>query len=364
MLYGQRRSTEPARPIDVAEGQRFEKMDFALPRTGIVSGRVVDETGEPVAGVVVWTMRQEYFRGRRRLVPAGPSARTDDTGQYRILNVPPGDDLVMATLRETWMAGPERQPFGYAPTFFPGMARAADATRVKVGIGQEVPNTDLALVAARAATLAGTATAAAGAPLAGARVSLSFEVMGYQLEVTSQERDRPPARASMPVQVQGADMDAITLVADSGGTITGQIVTDSSEALPASLSRMRVVTESLAPDQRARGLVMGDDNGLVGTDGRFTFSGALGRSAIRVWSLPRGWVVKSLEAADRDYAEAPIELRGGQKLDLRIVITNRFPEVTGRITDDRGNPVEGAGCPVLARLRLRPSRLRLARSHP
>ena len=370
MQYGQRRSTEPPKPLEVGEGQVFEKLDFALPRTGLVSGRVIDETGEPVAAVRVWAMRQEYFRGRRRLVPAGPEATTDDTGQYRVLNVPPGEYVFMALLRETWMQGPDRQPFGYAPTFFPGTARAADATRVKVATGQEIPNTDFALVAARAGTISGTATAADGSPLAGSRVSLSLELMGsnggiamgitsaavaadgswrmpdippgeYQLEVSSLDRDRPPARAFEVVQVQAGDVEGVTLVTDYGGTITGQVVTDSGEALPASASRLRVAAESVAPDHRALGFMMGDDNGLVSSDGRFTFTGALGPSAIRVMSLPRGWSVKSIEGGDRDFAEAPVELRAGQTLDLRIVLTNRFPAVSGRITDDRGNPVEG-----------------------
>lgn len=371
MHYGQRRSTEPARPFDVADGQALEKVDFALVRTGIISGRVVDETGEPVAGVAVRTMRQEYFLGRRGLVPVGPEGKTDDTGRYRVLNVPPGEYLMMAMLREIWVAGPKRETYGYAPTFFPGTARAADATQVKVTIGQEVPNTDFALVAARAASLTGTATSADGAPLAGARVSLSADLVGpnggmfmgvrgasvgadsswsirdippgeYQLEASSPDRNRRPARAHMTIQVQGADINGITLVTDSGGTLTGQVVTDTGEALPASSSRMRVAAESLTPGQRAQGFVMGDDNGVVGPDGAFTLTGAFGRSVVRLWSLPKGWVLKSVEGPDQDYSETPVDVRGGQKLDLRIVITSQFPYLTGRISDDRGNPVEGA----------------------
>ena len=370
LQYGQRRSTEPAKPFELADGQTVEKLDFALPRTGVISGRVIDETGEPVAGVRMWTMRQEFFRGRRRLVPAGSEATSDDVGQYRILNVPPGEYLVMAILRETWFVGPERQPFGYAPTFFPSSARAAEATRVKVAVGQEVPNTDVALVAARAASISGTATDATGAPLAGSRVSLSLEVMGasggmsmsvnsvvvgadgswrlrevppgeYQLDVSTQERNRVPARAQRTIQVQGADVEGVTLVADAGGAITGQVVTDSGEALPPSVNRLRVVTESIGPDSRPTMLMTGDDNGLVGSDGRFTFTGVAGRSAVRVTSLPRGWTIKSIEGRDRDFVEEPLEVRGGETLDLRIVITNRFPQITGRITDDRGNPAEG-----------------------
>jgi hypothetical protein len=371
MQYGQRRPGEAARPLDLADGQALSTLDMALPRAGIISGRVIDETGEVVSGVRVWPMRQEYFRGRRRLVPAGSSGTTDDTGQYRILNVPPSEYYLMALLRETWTAGPERQTFGYAPTYFPGMARAADASRVKVGIGQEAANIDFALVAQRASVVSGIATSADGTPLAGAQVSLSLEIMGpsggmsmgaggatvaadgswrmrgvapgeYQLGVSSQERDRPPARASMTLFVQGADIEGLSLVADTGGTVTGQIVTDTGEALPAPPVRMRVVAEPIGPDQRPYGILAGDENGVATTDGRFTLTGALGRSVLRLQGLPRGWVVKSIEAGDRDLAESPLEVRGGQTVDARIVITNRFPVVSGRVVDEKANPSAGS----------------------
>lgn len=370
MTLGQRFPGEPGKPLEIADGATTERIDFALPRAGIVSGRVVDETGEPVAGVTVWTMRLEYFRGRRRYVPASSGTRTDDTGQYRILNVVPGEYVVMAWLRETWKAGPERQTFGYAPTFFPGTATVTDATRVKVGVAQEAANIDMALAANRAAVLSGTATAADGTPLAGAQVSLSQEFMGssggmstwvttatvapdgswrmrdvppgeYELDVSWSERDRPPARASQTVIVQGADVEGVALVADRGGTITGQLVADGGMALPPFPTRPRVVADPTKPGARPFVALMSDENGMVGTDGRFTFTGATGRSAIRVSPLPQGWVVKSIDAGDRDYTATPIDVRGGQAIDVRIVITNRFPEVSGRITDDKGNPAEG-----------------------
>src|SRR5688572_4247253 len=47
--YGQRRPNEPGSPLDLADRQVADKVDFALPRGGIITGRVLDEYGEPVA---------------------------------------------------------------------------------------------------------------------------------------------------------------------------------------------------------------------------------------------------------------------------------------------------------------------------
>ena len=50
MQYGQTRPFETGRPIDLADAQIMEKADVALPRGSAVSGRILDEFGEPDVG--------------------------------------------------------------------------------------------------------------------------------------------------------------------------------------------------------------------------------------------------------------------------------------------------------------------------
>ena len=141
--YGQRRFGEPGKPLQLAEGQKVDKVDFALDRAGIITGRIMDEAGEPASGVMVWALQPQVFQGQRRLVPTTTAARTDDTGQYRILAVPPGDYVIQATLRETWVSDTdENQTLGYLPTYFGGTADPLHAQRVRVGVGQQVSPID------------------------------------------------------------------------------------------------------------------------------------------------------------------------------------------------------------------------------
>ena len=370
MQYGQRYYGELSKPLQVGDGRVVDKVDFALPRAGVVSGRVFDETGEPVSGVNVWVMRTEYFRGRRRAVAMGGSNRTDDIGQFRVSGVPPGEYTVMAWLPDTWTAGPEQQSFGYAPSYHPGTASYADALRVKVGPGQEASNVDVNLAMARTATLSGTAYKSDGTPLAGSSVGLSREVAGpsfssnfglkeapvaadgawtmknvspgeYNLNVSS--RDRPPERASVPIVVQGTEVSGIALVTDGGGTVSGQVVTDEGQPLPPGRNRPRVWAEASGPDRQPMSLLSGDENGVVKPDGAFTLTGAIGPAFLRVMQLPSGWRVKQVETGGEDYSQKPLHPRSGQRIDnVRIVITDKFPVVTGHITDDQGKPSEGA----------------------
>ena len=95
---GQRRPLERGRPLQLADGQTIDSADFILPRMGVISGRVTDEVGEPIAGVTVWAFQTRYFQGRRQLVPNSGNAQTDDTGQYRITSLNPGTYTLTARL--------------------------------------------------------------------------------------------------------------------------------------------------------------------------------------------------------------------------------------------------------------------------
>lgn len=372
LQFGQQRPGEVGRPIQLADGERVEKVDFALPRASAISGLIRDETGEPVAGVTVYAMQFEYYLGRRRLIPIGGvgNNRTDDTGHYRVLSLSPGDYIIMAMLRETWTTrGDVREVLAYAPSYFPGTANAPDAQRVKVGLGQEVTAIDFSLVPGRVATVSGTAMRADGTTMDGASVGLSQEIVGptassfssvastksgadgswtlkdvppgeYRLSASHTDRERGEAEVSMTIHVQGVPIENVVLTAPSPATLSGIVVTDDGQPLPRGRSSLRVVAESLLPDRRRTGFSMRDENGIVGSDDRFTVNKISGPVLLNLSGLPQGWAVASTEIGGRDHSQMPLELASGQRLDgARVTITKRFPQVTGRVTDGNGKPV-------------------------
>src|SRR5262249_5082205 len=138
LAYGQLRPFEQGKPIDIKDAQTLEKVDFALPRGSVITGRVVDEFGEPTADVQVMAMRYQFLQGRRRLTPAGRPNMTNDIGEFRIFALPPGQYYLSATLRN--FNGPmdatTDDRSGYAPTYYPGTASVTEAQRITVAIGQ------------------------------------------------------------------------------------------------------------------------------------------------------------------------------------------------------------------------------------
>ena len=70
----------------------LDKVDISMPRGSVISGRIVDEFGEPLADVMVNAMRQTWTGGRRRLVPAGGRvAQTNNSVRAQDYGLPPGD---------------------------------------------------------------------------------------------------------------------------------------------------------------------------------------------------------------------------------------------------------------------------------
>src|SRR5215471_8754851 len=179
--YGQKRYGEPGRPIDLGDGESMENLDLTLTHNAVITGRIYDEAGEPLAGANVMTMQMRFFNGRRRLVPTRGNTASDDSGQYRLGGLEPGEYYVYATSRETWDTDPpESKTMGFMPTMYPAAIEMTNAQRVRVRAGQEAAGIDIALVPGRAGTISGTAVNSQGVPLAGESISLGIEIRGEQ----------------------------------------------------------------------------------------------------------------------------------------------------------------------------------------
>jgi hypothetical protein len=364
----------------VLDKQIVDHVDFSLPRMSVITGRVLDETGDPIAGVTVMALRSRYWEGQRQLVPTGQGfVQTDDTGQYRILGLAPGTYYVSATTRETWAVTQDgvTRTMGFAPTYFPGVTSTADARRVTVGLGQEAANTDLSLIPGRAAAISGTAFDSQGRPF-GRSVSLREEIRGenfarfggnmsgavaadgsftirnvppgeYKLVAgTGRDADHPEA-AIVPITIDGVDLTNIVLTGSAGGSITGQVITDTG-AVP-TIPQMRITIGGPSTgqaDPTLLGTFGSPGFGPIAPDGSFSIKGVFGRSRLRL-TLPDTWMVKAMTYDGRDVTDVPIELKSGEIMSgVQIVITDRVTAVSGQLTDDKGLPLTDATILVFA----------------
>jgi uncharacterized protein (DUF1501 family) len=114
--YGQRRPLGPGTPIDIANGQSVALTAAALQRSGVITGRIVDEFGDPMTGARVMPMRYAFTNNQRRMQMSGPTAITNDLGEYRLFGLFPGRYYISAIFRRFSAGGDDRA--SYAPTYF------------------------------------------------------------------------------------------------------------------------------------------------------------------------------------------------------------------------------------------------------
>jgi hypothetical protein len=379
LAYGQRRFGEVGKPLRLGEGQTVKAVDLALPRLGIISGRLVDEAGEPIAKVLVYAMQFGRHDGARKLLPffvpeeccwLGSHSSTDENGQYTLV-LPPGEFVVMGLSRETWpLEADTTQVFSYPPSFYPGVVEPTEAQHIKVGVGQEVGNIDFALVPARTARVSGTVVNAAGAPVANESVTLTHQVMGpqggsisagasiqtapdgrfavnnvragdYMLAVrVPPANDQPAQEARQMIQVASMDIDGLVIVTGSGGTIRGQVASD--DRTPVSgVDRLSVLARPL---MRAAWASTGgfSGTGRVNADGTFELKGVVGPVVLSIGGLTGVWTFKHVELNGRDLADDPLDVRHGETVNgVRLVLTDRPTQLRGALLDAKKQPADG-----------------------
>ena len=167
LQYGQTRPFEAGKPLQIGDGQTADKVDFNLPRGGLVTGRVVDEFGEGATDVQVSAMRYQFIQGRRQLMPAGRTVTTEQTSaSTELFGLPPGQSYIGATLRAgNPFDGATNDRSGYAPTYYPSTANISGAERLTVELGQTRNGIDVVLATTRTARIIGTVVDADGKPL-------------------------------------------------------------------------------------------------------------------------------------------------------------------------------------------------------
>ena len=185
----------------LAANQWVKDARVVLWRAGAISGRVLDERSEPLSGAYVRVLRRVPV-GDQSVLAAGPVARTDDRGVYRVSNLakgeylvavpsvqmskpkgpsaddaaanPPGRKPVVATgtsrdgttaLIQSGYPSPSSRPgespLVYEAQYYPGVRSASEAAFVTIDYGDDLPGVDFKLAAIPSRRVSGRVEAVA-----------------------------------------------------------------------------------------------------------------------------------------------------------------------------------------------------------
>jgi Carboxypeptidase regulatory-like domain len=283
----------PGKPIAVAAQQQVQDVEVRIPPLSAISGRVLDEDGQPMAEVSVSASRYVYTAlGKRFQMSA--SAQTNDRGEYRIFDIQPGRYYLMAvTVRNGAQIAqgenvhstvPEE---AYAPAYYPGVAELSQASLQEVQPGVEWSGADFKLKQLPAYHIRGHVTGATGrggrgspvvarrceqddvaasampvalriSPLPNGRFDASGAVSGtYCLSVSQAgPSGAGGVAAKQTVTVKAADIDDIELTAAPSFNISGAVTIDGTPPTP--MPQINVGLLSISSQGAVRSLVKSD----------------------------------------------------------------------------------------------------------
>ena len=379
LQYGQTRPFEPGKPLEVVDGQTIERVDFGLPRGAVITGRVVDEFGEPMSDISVTVSRYQFIQGQRQLVPAGRFGTTNDIGEYRIFGLPPGQYYLSATLRTntpfdvTTTTGDRT---GYAATYYPGTAYPAEAQRLNIELGQIHSGIDVVLATARLARITGSVFDADGKPVTGGMLTMMQSNGGAFFMVALAGQIKPdgtftisnvapgeyvlravngpgffgPGDAaesiSANVKVVGDDIDGLRLTGVRASTVTGRVLLPQpggDRVRPASI-QLYTVSAQLSPIING-----GAGGGRVADDLTFTLKVEPGRQFIRL-RQPQDLVLKAVRVNGDDVTDSGVVFRPNEDVSgVEIELTTNHSEISGTVADARGQASKDYSVVVFAR---------------
>jgi hypothetical protein len=374
--YSPQGSTRRAATITLDRAQNMTQIRFRLTPEGVITGRILDQDGDPMPNVMVQVLRFSYARGRKQLMPMN-SEQTNDLGEYRLHDLAPGKYYIGAT----WHApqfqaqgnviptGPAQARAaaeeGYAATYYPNTANPDAASTIEVTPGAVIRGVDISLLQTRTVRVSGrvvsllTNRAMRNVNVflmrrdnpyqmvrLGARVtdpSGSFTVRGvvpgsYFLQADSFE-DGKRQTARMSLDVGSTNLENVQISIGPAAEIAGRIAYDGSNTTDPKPGSVRVMLESRAADPMG-----GAGGSLLKEDGTFIIQNVTANSYnVGVYGLNGNWYLKSVRLGDTDITETGIDFsQGVTPAELVVTISSDGGQLEGSVQDAKQSPAIGA----------------------
>jgi len=350
--------------ITLADGQKLTGIALRLAPSSAISGRIVDEDGDPLNGFQVQLFNLTYGPGGKQFFPESDrKSATDDRGRYRIPGLSAGKYYLSVSRPGNLDFRLNNQTSLYLPTFYPGVVDPAGAVPIEIPPGSEVENLNLKLRRAPVVTVRGHVT---GVPSVSAALVLNsmvafqqgverepgghgdFEFRGvppgdYTLSIRAFASDQPPTGGGPPaltgflrrrLTVGNSDIEGLTLAIAPPASITARVVIDGDA--PRDLSKVALTVEpvpAISANPRAGGKLAGD--------GTFRFVDlAADRYRMATYSSQSGLYLKSLRMGGQELPEPEFDLNGSAEAE--VVLSSQTAGVAGVVhRPDSDQPAAG-----------------------
>ncbi len=348
--------------ITVTEAQDVTGIKVEMDPLGVISGKVVDDDGEPVRDAQVTALASDYSRGTRTLNAQGYS-HTDDHGEFRLFDLTPGRYLVRVWLRpefspaETPNVHRSTPEMGYAATYYPQGTDPTGAVASEVAPGAEVTGVNIRLRSVPVYHIRGKLNQSGeGGPSGGVTAGLC----GSAIPQSNVDQLYSSANQAGAFDISGVTAGSWCVTVQRGGpnarvygTASANITDHSVEGLVVDVAAMTAVPGVVIVDGQSTqqpnfnvtlqriGNFAQNGNAPV-TDGAFSIANVVPETyQVMVRGLPQGWYLKSMQYGTIDVSEGLVTLRN-DGTTLTLVVGTDGGQLNGTVQTDSGDPAVNA----------------------
>lgn len=384
--FGTRSSMSMGGTIAVGAGAEVKDIVIKITPAAVISGRILDEEGEPLEGVSVTPLRRMNANGAMRWSMAGMQANTNDRGEFRLSSLAPGPVRLAVQVNRFGPGGPSgptivgKEEFAYPRTYYPGVDSVDQAQSIVLQPGQEFGGVQIAMKRTRVYRIKGKYTGPVGEGAQG-RVNVqireknasdftggmivggvgnsvsakdgTFELSNvrpghYKLIVMDFSDGRPKTAGSVEVAVGNENLDGVVISPQSLGTVSGKVSLELDPQAPPNQPSISLKSFQIQLIPIEMGVMMFSNPVTVSEDGTFKIenvspdqyriavNGAFGRT-----------YVKSILSGGRDIKDQPLDLSGGSA-QLEITLSMKVAKLSGTV--EKSNPSAMPGAVILERV--------------
>lgn len=366
--YGSRGPGSPPVQLTVRAGQDVTNLRIEMTPQAVIAGRVLDDEGEPMQNVMVMVVNADATQqaGRRpgpRMFGMGSQAQTDDRGQFRLHNLPPGRYLLQVTpgriggMPVTAQTSETGEEMGFVTTYYPGVTDPSQASKIETTPGAELSGFDFRLKRTRVFRVRGQVLDPLGQPAKNYFVNVmpkaavygplmaqqfypmpngGFEIRNlvpgsYRMMVRSNMAGGEGLSYSDTFEMGPQNVEGLILRLQSPVSVKGTVQQPSEQKLD--LSSMRVMLQGDMPMMQRGGPPPVKDDGYFEVE-----NVPPGRYRLNFMGLQGGYI-ESIRYGDSDVMASEFDVTSSPA-PLRVVVRSGGASVSGVIQQD-GKPASG-----------------------
>ncbi|PYT28510.1 MAG: hypothetical protein DMG57_14575 [Acidobacteria bacterium] len=368
MTYGAKHPGRPGTTLALDPGQHLSAIVFRLFPQSVITGRVLDQDGDPVAYAGVQLQNYQYERGQRRLTETAGET-TNDQGEFRLFGLAPGryylsvswnQMMGMSSTLEQAASADAAGAISYTRTYYPAATNASGAQPIDLQPGSQIRGLEMMLLKTRTFAVRGRVISSKADPadrpaeiyLVSRDVSRNFfqdsnrstdslgnfEFRGItpgSYVLVAQRWGNPAWGGRATLDVGSANVENVVIPISPSAEMRGRLSLEGQT--DPNLSEIRVWLEPESSGYAAGAV------GSVKDDGSLVLSNVVPNEyRLGIFGMPDYSYIKAIRLSGRNVLDSTIDFTGGVAGNLDIVLGADAGQAEGLVFDAVDQPVSGA----------------------